>query len=77
MISMKYTDNILSIHEIIPLIGSLSKTNAGEVRAKKPSITLNLRTNSLKVTSEPPPTLSGHSSKQQPLSTLPDLVILR
>ncbi|XP_046662604.1 transmembrane protein adipocyte-associated 1-like isoform X2 [Homalodisca vitripennis] len=53
---------------------------SGEVKAKKPSLTLNLETNGLKVTSEPPPTagqagcltgsLSGHPSKQQPHSTL-------
>ncbi|KAG8337028.1 hypothetical protein J6590_034116 [Homalodisca vitripennis] len=29
----------------------------GEVRAKKPSLTLNLVTNGLKVTSKPPPTV--------------------
>ncbi|KAG8336831.1 hypothetical protein J6590_037046 [Homalodisca vitripennis] len=55
-----------------------------EVRAKKPSLTLNLGTNGLKVTSEPPPrrlltrtgSLSGHPSKQQPRSTLLDPVTL-
>ncbi|KAG8307304.1 hypothetical protein J6590_024952 [Homalodisca vitripennis] len=60
-----------------------------EVRAKKPSLTLNMGTKGLlKVTSKPPPmagqagclqgrtgSLSGHPSKQQPRSTLLDLVI--
>ncbi|KAG8330733.1 hypothetical protein J6590_055718 [Homalodisca vitripennis] len=40
---------------------------AGEVRAKKPSLTLNLGTNGLKVTSEPPPMVtypsSGHARR--------------
>ncbi|KAG8242815.1 hypothetical protein J6590_057913 [Homalodisca vitripennis] len=50
-----------------------------EIRTKKPSLTLNLETNGLKVTSEPPPmagqagclqgSLSGHPPKQQPRST--------
>ncbi|KAG8316282.1 hypothetical protein J6590_055034 [Homalodisca vitripennis] len=58
-------------------------------RAKKPSLTLNLGTNGLTVTSEPPPmagqagplartgSLSGHLSKLRPRSTLLDLDILR
>ncbi|KAG8278320.1 hypothetical protein J6590_023769 [Homalodisca vitripennis] len=62
-----------------------------KVRAKKPSLTLNLGTNNgSKVTCEPPTTngraggmlartgsLSGHPSKQQPRSTLLDPVIRR
>ncbi|KAG8272707.1 hypothetical protein J6590_036581 [Homalodisca vitripennis] len=61
----------------------------GEVIAKKPSLKLNLRTNGLKddfrITTKGRAggllarsgSLSGHSSKQQPRSTLLDLVILR
>ncbi|KAG8274286.1 hypothetical protein J6590_004309 [Homalodisca vitripennis] len=61
----------------------------GEVSAKKPLLTLNVGTNGLKVTSEPPPMArqagclqgsdrsASHPSKQQPRSTLLDLVILR
>ncbi|KAG8270345.1 hypothetical protein J6590_087434 [Homalodisca vitripennis] len=36
----------------------------GEVRAKKPSLTLNLGTNGLKVTSEPPP-MAGQTGRLQ------------
>ncbi|KAG8271359.1 hypothetical protein J6590_064671 [Homalodisca vitripennis] len=36
----------------------------GEVRAKKPSLTLNLGTNGLKVTSEPPP-MAGQAGRLQ------------
>ncbi|KAG8246690.1 hypothetical protein J6590_078628 [Homalodisca vitripennis] len=61
----------------------------GEVRAKKPSLTLNLGINGVEVTSEPPPmndqagellartgSLSGHPSKQQPRSTLLDPILV-
>ncbi|KAG8268135.1 hypothetical protein J6590_035104 [Homalodisca vitripennis] len=64
----------------------LSSSRCDEVRAKKTSLILNLGTNGLKVTSEPPPTaggllvrtgsLSGHPSEQQPRSTLLDPLIL-
>ncbi|KAG8260090.1 hypothetical protein J6590_104625, partial [Homalodisca vitripennis] len=38
-------------------VSSSSGMITSEVRAKKPSLTLNLGTNGLKVTSEPPPTV--------------------
>ncbi|KAG8331493.1 hypothetical protein J6590_039839 [Homalodisca vitripennis] len=43
---------------------STNTNNRGEVRAKKPSLTLNLGTNGLKVTSEPPP-MAGKAGRLQ------------
>ncbi|KAG8259171.1 hypothetical protein J6590_017350 [Homalodisca vitripennis] len=40
---------------------SRSRDSAGKVRAKKPSVTLNLGTNGLKVTSESPPMAGGQA----------------
>ncbi|KAG8255792.1 hypothetical protein J6590_084474 [Homalodisca vitripennis] len=67
--------NILHRH-LSPVIRTVGRTEQsvptaeynlavdGEVRAKKPSLTLNLGTNGLKVTSEPPP-MAGQAGRMQ------------
>ncbi|KAG8301034.1 hypothetical protein J6590_062098 [Homalodisca vitripennis] len=49
---------------LLDIFYSVALTGQGEVRAKKPSLTLDLGTNGLKVSSEPPP-MAGQAGRLQ------------